>query len=100
MSTLVQRFASVLFNQQSEIASLKQQLAVALADAAADDAAVAEAQAAATSAQERANQLQQLVDADVIEDQQLEELLAAYEQPAEGVDDASAEDGSAEESAS
>lgn len=79
MSSLIQRFAAVLSGQQSEIAALKQQLAEALADDAADDAAVEAAEAAAAAAQARADELQQLVDADAIEDQQLDSLLAAYE---------------------
>lgn len=82
MSALIQRFTAVLSGQQSEIASLKQQLAEALADDAADDAAVEAAEAAAAAAQARADELQQLVDADAIEDQQLASLLASYE-PAE-----------------
>lgn len=85
MSALIQRFAAVLSGQQSEIASLKQQLAAALADDAADDDAVEAAEAAAAAAQHRAEELQQLVDADAIEDQQLEALLASYEPAAEEV---------------
>lgn len=91
MSSLIQRFAAVLSGQQSEIASLKQQLAEALADDAADDAAVEAAEAAAAAAQARAEELQQLVDADAIEDQQLDSLLAAYEPASEIVADAAPE---------
>lgn len=95
MSALIQRFAAVLSGQQSEIASLKHQLAAALADDAADDDAVEAAEAAAAAAQVRANELQQkafwsLVDADAIEDQQLASLLASYE-PAEEEEEVAAD---------
>lgn len=86
MASLVSRISAVLSAQQAEIASLKQQLADALADDAADDAAIEAAEKAAAAAAEQASQatetaerLQSLVDADVVEDQAINELLAPFE---------------------
>ncbi len=90
MATLIQRIATVLSEQQSEIASLRQRLSEALADDAADDKAVEAAQNAAAAAAEmaasakvRADELQALVDADVIEDQAISDLLRPFEPAAE-----------------
>lgn len=92
MANLLARLSTVLSAKQAEIASLKQQLADALAndaaDAAAIEAAKAEATAAATQAQQaqdNATRLQQLVDADTVEDQAISDLLSAYEPSAEPV---------------
>jgi hypothetical protein len=90
MATLIQRIATVLSEQQSEIASLRQRLSEALADDAADDKAVEAAQNAAAAAAEmaasakvRADELQALVDADAIEDQAISDLLRPFEPAAE-----------------
>jgi hypothetical protein len=70
-----------------ENAELKERLAAALADDAADDAAVAAAQAEAVEARTTADaavaeaeRLQALVDADLAEDAALEEVLSAFEE--------------------
>jgi hypothetical protein len=90
MATLLQRIATVLSEQQSEIASLRQQLSEALADDAADEEAVEAAKTAAAaaadmaaSAKVRADELQALVDADGIEDQAISDLLNAFEPAAQ-----------------
>ena len=70
-----------------ENAELKERLAAALADDAADDATVAAAQAEAVEARDvadaavaEAERLQALVDADLAEDAALEEVLSAFEE--------------------
>lgn len=90
MATLLSRLASVLNEQQIEIAALKQQLAAALADDAADDDAVAAAENAAddaaqlaAAAKARADELQALADADAIEDQAISDLLSQFEPSAQ-----------------
>ena len=90
MATLIQRIATVLSEQQSQIASLRQQLSEALADDAADEEAVEAAEKAAAaavdlaaSAKVRADELQALVDADGIEDQAISDLLDAFEPAAQ-----------------
>jgi hypothetical protein len=103
MATLIQRIATVLSEQQSEIASLRQRLSEALADDAADEEAVEAAKKAAAaaadlaeSAKVRADKLQALVDADIIEDQAISDLLRAFEPQAQP----EAEDGGTTETAS
>ena len=90
MATLIQRIATVLSEQQSEIASLRQRLSEALADDAADDKDVEAAQKAAAAAAEmaasakvRADELQARVDANVIEAQAISDLLRPFEPAAE-----------------
>lgn len=63
--------------QVAENADLKTQLAEALADDAADEAAIAEAQAAAEEARVRAESLQVAVDADLVEDSEITAAIDA-----------------------
>jgi hypothetical protein len=86
MGSLFSRIAAVLAGRDAVIADLREQLAAALADDAADDQAVAEAQAGAAAARAeaeaaaaRVEELQAMADADAAEDAQISELLAAYE---------------------
>ena len=84
--SLFELIAGVLSGQAAEIASLRAQLASAIADAAADDDAVAAAEAAAAEAAAKAEaaaikveELQLLADADTAEDQQIRDLIATYQ---------------------
>ena len=93
MANFVNRLSRVLAYYQGErqnlldqVAELQDRLAVALADAAADDQTVAAALAEAATAREVATKaaaestrLQALVDADVTEDAALEAALAEVE---------------------
>lgn len=93
MANFVNRLSRILAYYQNErqnlldqVAQLQDRLTVALADAAADDETVAVAQAEAAAAREVAanaaaevSRLQVLVDADTIEDADLEAALAAVE---------------------
>lgn len=93
MANFVSRLSRVLAYYQGErqrlldqVAALQEQLVVALADAAADDEAVAAARTVAETARTVADaataeteRLQALVDADVTEDADLEAALAAAE---------------------
>lgn len=94
MANLLVRISAVLSSKQSEIASLKQQLAEALANDAADAAAIqaakadaSAAEAQAKEAQDNAARLQELVDADVVEDQGISDLLASFETNDKPADD-------------
>lgn len=71
----VKRLADAYVASATEIATLKQQLADAMADDAADDAAVQAAQLAATEAAAKANSLQQMVDADALEDADIQRIV-------------------------
>ncbi|MGL5062340.1 MAG: hypothetical protein ACRC62_20375 [Microcoleus sp.] len=71
----VKRLADAYVASATEIATLKQQLADAMANDAADAAAVQEAQLAATEALAKANSLQQMVDADALEDADIQAIV-------------------------
>jgi cysteinyl-tRNA synthetase len=94
LTDLARRVVSYLLGREqtllSEIASLKEQLAVALADDAADAAAIAAAEEAAAAARVEADQaiaanapLQALADADQAEDAELATILGAVPLPVE-----------------
>lgn len=79
MTSLFELVAGVLSGQAAEIAVLRNQLAEAKADDADAAAAAAEAAASAEAAAGKIAELQALADADVTEDQQIRDLLAAYQ---------------------
>ena len=79
MTSLFELVAGVLSGQAAEIAALRNQLAEAKADDADAAAAAAEAAASAEAAAGKIAELQALADADVTEDQQIRDLLAAYQ---------------------
>jgi hypothetical protein len=78
----VKRLADAYVAAVAENATVKQQLADAMADDAADDAAVAAAQQAATDAQAKVDALQALADADMAEDANIQALVDAALPPA------------------
>ncbi len=92
MASLFDRISAVitkLAGYADENATLKEQLAEALANDAADADRIAAAEAAATEARAKAdelvakvNELQALADADAAEDQQISDLIAPFEDPA------------------
>jgi hypothetical protein len=82
MTSLLELIVSVVAGKESEIADLKEQLAIALADDAADDEAVAQAQADAAAARELADtaaaeaaELKAKVEADEAEDAEIRAYL-------------------------
>jgi hypothetical protein len=82
MASLLELIVSVVAGKEGEIADLKEQLATALADDAADDEAVAQAQADAAAARELADtaaaeaaELKAKVEADEAEDAEIRAYL-------------------------
>lgn len=84
MASLFDRIVAVVSGKEAEIAELKQKLADALANDAADADAIAAAKADAEGAKAALEPLQALADADSAEDAQIDEYLKGFEPTPEG----------------